>query len=262
MEPLGDEPDIYSFKVGDDKFEAKKPINKWNNSARKAQLKARWSSGYIDSLLEGTPCKRQVIAQAMTAEEFERRKTVALERLEAEAEAERRAARRGNTESSAAAKPDKKDKDKKEKKGGKGQQASGKAEMIKAEADKKRQEKNETAKTAQLEYTKKNAPKDLKTDVDALIKHLEELRICAQRCVDDGTHIVAVEAELTALRHVMDACKRDKKEELLLARHVKRGFVVIQRLLCSCRAHITADKAQELADITSCLGFTDLAKVR
>jgi hypothetical protein len=262
VEPLGDEPDIYSFKVGDDKFEAKKPINKWNNSARKAQLKARWSSGYIDSLLEGTPCKRQVIAQAMTAEEFERRKTVALERLEAEAEAERRAARRGNTESSAAAKPDKKDKDKKEKKGGKGQQASGKAEMIKAEADKKRQEKNETAKTAQLEYTKKNAPKDLKTDVDALIKHLEELRICAQRCVDDGTHIVAVEAELTALRHVMDACKRDKKEELLLARHVKRGFVVIQRLLCSCRAHITADKAQELADITSCLGFTDLAKVR
>jgi len=33
-------------------------------------------------------------------------------------------------------------------------------------------------------------------EIDALIKHLEELRICAQKCNDDGAGPIAVEAEL------------------------------------------------------------------
>jgi hypothetical protein len=60
----------------------------------------------------------------------------------------------------------------------------------------------------------------LKTDLDALVKHLEELRVCAQKCNDDGAGPIAVEAELTALRHILDASKRDKKETMLLSRHV------------------------------------------
>eukprot|EP00284_Hemiselmis_tepida_P005434 CAMPEP_0174951038 /NCGR_PEP_ID=MMETSP1355-20121228/94642_1 /TAXON_ID=464990 /ORGANISM="Hemiselmis tepida, Strain CCMP443" /LENGTH=624 /DNA_ID=CAMNT_0016198679 /DNA_START=48 /DNA_END=1919 /DNA_ORIENTATION=+ len=91
VEPLGDEPDIYSFKIGEEEYVARK-ANKWNNVGRRAQLKARWSSGYIDSLLEGTPCRRQVIAQNMAPEEFERRRQQAVERLANDAEMERRAA--------------------------------------------------------------------------------------------------------------------------------------------------------------------------
>jgi len=45
-----------------------------------------------------------------------------------------------------------------------------------------------------------------------------------------------------ALRHILDACKRDKKEMILLPRHVKRGFVVLQRMLTTCRQHIAGDK--------------------
>ena len=33
-------------------------------------------------------------------------------------------------------------------------------------------------------------------ELDALIKHLEELRVCAQKCNDDGAGPIAVEAEL------------------------------------------------------------------
>ena len=59
------------------------------------------------------------------------------------------------------------------------------------------------------------------SQVEALVKHLEELSICANKCHADGASVVAMEAELTALRHCLDACKRDKKDELLLPRHVK-----------------------------------------
>ncbi len=68
------------------------------------------------------------------------------------------------------------------------------------------------------------------------------------------------EAELVALRHVLDACKRDKKEELTLPRHVKRGFVVLQRMLTTCRAHVKGEAAEEAADGAKALGFLELAK--
>jgi hypothetical protein len=54
---------------------------------------------------------------------------------------------------------------------GKGQAASGKAEAIKVEAEKKRLEKTEAAKMAQLEHVKKNAPKELKTEVEVAPLH-------------------------------------------------------------------------------------------
>jgi hypothetical protein len=147
------------------------------------------------------------------------------------------------------AKPDKdKGKDKKDKKGGKGQQGSGKADAIRAEAEAKRLVEKMQNKRSNLEHVVKNAPKDLKTDLDALVKHLEELRICAGKCNDDGAGPIAVEAELVALRHILDACKRDKKEPLILPRHVKRGFVVLQRMLTSCRQHVVGDAAEEAAD--------------
>ena len=184
VEPLGDEPDIYGFKVGEEEYVVRK-ANKWNNVGRRAQLKARWSSGYIDSLLEGTPCRRQVIAQAMTPADFEARRVAALEALAAAAEADKRAAAGKGAPRPKVEKEDKKDK----KKGGKGQQASGKAEAIKAEADKKRLEKVIQAKTDQLEHVKKTAPKDIKTELDALIKHLEELRLCSQRCKGLGFRV-------------------------------------------------------------------------
>jgi len=47
-----------------------------------------------------------------------------------------------------------------------------------------------------------------------------------------------------ALRHILDACKRDKKELIILPRHVKRGFVVLQRMLTTCRQHIAGDKVR------------------
>jgi len=261
VEPLGDDPDPYSYKVVDDVIVIRK-VNKWNSSSRQAQLKARYSSGYIDSLLLGTPLKRQVIAQPMTAEDFERRRVTSLERIAEDAEQDRRAARRGGEAAAPRPESAKPGKEKKEKKGvsGKGQAASGKAEAIKAEAEKKRLEKTEAAKMAQLEHVKKNAPKELKTETEALIKHLEELRVCAQKCMDDGAVTIALEAELTALRHVLDACKRDKKDELLLQRHLKRGFVVLQRLLVNCRAHVVGAQAEEAADAASSFGFTDLAE--
>eukprot|EP00961_Rhodomonas_salina_P003426 47643-Rhodomonas_salina.1 len=78
--------------------------------------------------------------------------------------------------------------------------------------------------------------------------------------MDDGAVTIALEAELTALRHVLDACKRDKKDELLLQRHLKRGFVVLQRLLVNCRAHVVGAQAEEAADAASSFGFTDLAE--
>ena len=203
VEPIGDEPDPLSYKVGDDVVTYRK-ANKWNNAARQAQLKARYASGYIDSLLLGTPCQRQVIAQPMTAEpppppslpykvdtsrpslrsnwtrlvpfpqviaqpmtadQFEERRVKAVARMEADAEAKRRAERRGGAPPAEKKEKDDK-KDKKDKKGGgKGQQGSGKADAIKAEADKKRLEKTTQAKRDQLEHVKKNAPKELKTDV-------------------------------------------------------------------------------------------------
>ena len=164
VEPIGDEPDPLSYKVGDDVVTYRK-ANKWNNAARQAQLKARYASGYIDSLLLGTPCQRQVIAQPMTADQFEERRVKAVARMEADAEAKRRAERRGGAPPAEKKEKDDK-KDKKDKKGGgKGQQGSGKADAIKAEADKKRLEKTTQAKRDQLEHVKKNAPKELKTDV-------------------------------------------------------------------------------------------------
>ena len=45
--------------MGSDEVKFKK-ATKWNNTARAAQLKARWESGFIDSLLMGQPVKRQV----------------------------------------------------------------------------------------------------------------------------------------------------------------------------------------------------------
>jgi hypothetical protein len=72
--------------------------------------------------------------------------------------------------------------------------------------------------------------------------------------------VVAIEAELVGLRHVMDACKRDRKDELVQKRHVKRGFVIIQRILNTCRGNLSADAVREIADIAGCLGFKDLAK--
>ena len=58
----------------------------------------------------------------------------------------------------------------------------------------------------------------------------------------------------------MDACKRDRKDELVQKRHVKRGFVIIQRILNTCRGNLSADAVREIADIAGCLGFKDLAK--
>jgi hypothetical protein len=59
---------------------------------------------------------------------------------------------------------------------------------------------------------------------------------------------------------VLDACKRDKKEELILPRHVKRGFVVLQRMLTTCRSHVKGEAAEEAADGAKALGFLELAK--
>jgi len=229
VEPFGDEPDPFSYKVGADIVIMKK-ATKWNNAARQAQLKARFGSGYIDSLLLGQPVKRQVIAQLMPDEERERRKVQGKACLEEEAEQARRAAKKGGgaaAQSSDSAKPDKKDKKEKKGGGGKGQQGSGKADAIRAEAEAKRLADKMQNKRSNLEHVIKNAPKDLKMEMDALIKHLEELRVCAQKCNDDGAGPIAVEAELVALRHILDACKRDKKETLIMPRHVKRGFVVL-----------------------------------
>ena len=163
VEPFGDsEPDPFSYKVGEDITGFKK-ANKWNNAARQAQLKARYSSGYIDSLLLGAPVKRQVIAQLMTVDEFEQRKVQGKARLEEEAELARRAAKRGGAaaERPESAKPGKdKDKDKKDKKaGGKGQQGSGKADAIRAEAEAKRLVEKIENKRANLNHVIKNAPK-------------------------------------------------------------------------------------------------------
>ena len=45
--------------MGSDEVKFKK-ATKWNNTARQAQLKARWVSGFTDTLLMGQPVKRQV----------------------------------------------------------------------------------------------------------------------------------------------------------------------------------------------------------
>lgn len=258
VEPLGDEPDPYTYRTSEEEIVIKK-VNKWNNAARQAQLSARFSSGYIDSLLLGTPLKRQVIAQPLTSEEFERRKTTAKERLVKDAEMERRMAKTGKdpSEKADSAKPGK---EKKEKKGGKGQQSSGKAEAIKAEAEKKRLEKVEANKRANLDHVIKHAPKDLKTDNEALLKHLEELRVCAQQCINDSAPSIAIEAEMTALGHVLEAIKRDKKEDLLVKRHIKNAFVILQRILVTCRSNVTGEKADDLVEAAISLGFDDLAK--
>ena len=151
--------------------------------------------------------KRQVIANPMTAEDFERRKEEGLARLKEEEELARRAARKGGNaaDGPGTSAKEKKEKEKKDKKGGKGQQGTGKAEQIRAEADAKRLAEKMANKRANLEHVVKNAPKDLKTELDALVKHLEELRICAGKCNEDGAGPIAVEAELVALRHILDA---------------------------------------------------------
>jgi len=161
VEPFGDEPDPFSYKVGEDIVTMKK-ANKWNNAARQAQLKARYASGYIDSLLLGAPIKRQVIAQPMTAEDFERRKVEGRARLDEEAEQARRAAKKGGgaaAERPESSKPDKKDKKDKKAGVGKGQQGSGKADAIRAEAEAKRLADKMQNKRSNLEHVVKNAPK-------------------------------------------------------------------------------------------------------
>ena len=161
VEPFGDEPDPFSYKVGEDIVTMKK-ANKWNNAARVLQLQARYASGYIDSLLLGAPVKRQVIAQHMTAEDFERRKVEGRARLEEEAEQARRAAKKGGgaaADRPESAMPDKKDKKDKKAGGGKGQQGSGKADAIRAEAEAKRLADKMQNKRSNLEHVVKNAPK-------------------------------------------------------------------------------------------------------
>lgn len=41
---------------------------------------------------------------------------------------------------------------------------------------------------------------------------------------------------------------------------MKRGFVVLQRMLTICRSHIVGEKAEEAADGAKALGFPALAK--
>jgi hypothetical protein len=50
----------------------------------------------------------------------------------------------------------------------------------------------------------------------------------APQCVREGVLSVAIDAELTALGHVTEAIRRERKEDAAVARLVKRAFVIIQ----------------------------------
>ena len=51
-----------------------------------------------------------------------------------------------------------------------------------------------------------------------------------------------------------------RRDECMAHVQVKRGFVVLQRMLTSCRSHVIGEKAEEAADSAKALGFRDLAK--
>ncbi len=55
---------------------------------------------------------------------------------------------------------------------------------------------------------------------------------------------MAIDAELTALGHVVDAIKRERADPAAAARHVKRAFVALQRVLVGCRAFVAGDRAE------------------
>jgi hypothetical protein len=125
--PLEDEPDSFSYGLRDSAPSRRPPARRSEYSIRKQerrrlrqmQLKAKAASRYQESLLAGSPCQRQVIAQRLSPAEAEERRRRAVEALQADgglprgaADKERAADRKAGGRQAAEVKvtPSKKDK--------------------------------------------------------------------------------------------------------------------------------------------------------
>jgi hypothetical protein len=201
--------------------------NKWFNPARLATLRARAAEKFIASLLEGSPVKRQVIAERIQPAEAERRARVALARLKKPTKVS--ASATGGGDLDVKSKPDKLEKVKKETK----------AEAIVASNKQKQSAKHEESLRTRLKEKLRTA--GVKERVSELLKFAAECRV--EKCDKPAQHAVAVDAMLLALA------------ELATAGEVKEAFVLIQQLLRAGIEHLSSDAAAQLSSAARKLGY-------
>jgi hypothetical protein len=208
--------------------------NKWFNPARIATLRARAAEKFIASLLEGSPVKRQVIAERIQPAEAERRSREAISRL-------KKAEKPGKVSelASGGGEPERKPKQEKETKAKK----ETKAEAIISSNKQKQSAKHEDAMRTRLKE-KLRIP-GVKERVSELLKFACECRV--EKSDKPAQHGVAAEAMLLALA------------ELAAAGEAKEGFVLIQQVLRAGVEHLSADAAAQLSTAARKLGFRDLS---